>query len=460
MNKMTTDNLIQKILKIESDNQLDNLYIEGIPLWHVVRYRLRGWFFQEHGVNDISKGNNTKLPVNEALKFFVISFIQFAKLLYNKKHAGVCFFGFTRLESINGTYIDKFVDPIIQETNIKDYFYFNNQYKTRSKPRLGNRKIIYTDVISVISLIAGLVLFPLLYIWNARVYKQLISVTRAHITKKKKASIYLYVKSSEIFVQSRLWKIVFKVLKTKSIVGVSRVTFMPQSIAAKQLGIRVIELQHGITMGATNLYSGYYDSIIDPDIFCTFGSLCPLNVFGIPQTKIVEIGWAFKNYIAHLNNNVKTLHNTILFISEPEISDILLGVIEELAYKLPDFNFHIRRHPQENYNDIQLDRIKIHPNISDVSSRQCSQLAILPYQFIAGENSSVLFEALSVGKHVCRFNCRGLSAIGYEQNVQDGFYYINSLDEFRAFVNNQNITNAKTQIYSDFNTKLFMSLIN
>lgn len=460
MNKMTADNLIQKILKIESENQLDNLCVGIIPLWHVVRYRLRGWFFQEHGVNDISQGNKAKLPVSEALKFLLMSFMQFAKLLCNKKHARICFFGFTRLESVNGTYIDKFIDPIIQETGIEDYIYFNNQYKTHSKPRLSNRNIVYTDVISAISLIVGLVIFPLLYIWNAGVYRQLISVTRAHITKKKKASIYVYVKSSEIFVRSNLWKIVFKFLKTKSIVGVSRVTFMPQSIAAKQLGIRVIELQHGITMGATNLYSGYYDSRIDPDIFCTFGSLCPLNVFGISQSNIVEIGWAFKNFIAHLNNNVKTLHNTVLFISEPEISDILLGIIEELAYKLPELNFHIRRHPQENYDDIQLERIKLHHNISDVSSRQCSQLAILPYQFIAGENSSVLFEALSVGKHVCRFNCRGLSAIGYEQNVQDGFYYINSLDEFRAFVNNQNITNAKTQIYSDFNTKLFMSLIN
>ena len=131
-----------------------------------------------------------------------------------------------------------------------------------------------------------------------------------------------------------------------------------------------------------------------------------------------------------------------------------------MAYKLPELNFHIRRHPQENYDDIQLERIKFHHNISDVSSKQCSQLAILPYQFIAGENSSVLFEALSIGKHVCRFNCRGLSAIGYKQNILDGFFYINSLDEFSAFIQNQNITNARNQIYSDFNTKLFMSLIN
>lgn len=49
--------------------------------------------------------------------------------------------------------------------------------------------------------------------------------------------------------------------------GVSRVTFIPQSLAAKQLKIKVIEIQHGITQGLTNLYSGYNNLVVDPDFF-------------------------------------------------------------------------------------------------------------------------------------------------------------------------------------------------
>ena len=51
------------------------------------------------------------------------------------------------------------------------------------------------------------------------------------------------------------------------------------------------------------LYSGYYNPDIDPDYFLTFGDACHKNVFGIPENKIINIGWAFKSYLKqqHLN---------------------------------------------------------------------------------------------------------------------------------------------------------------
>ena len=461
MEESRENKIIQEIMDIEQINGLNDIYIENnIPLWHILRYRLRGYFFQKNGITDISSGNRKKLSINN-LKYFFISFFQYIKILFTKETVKVCFFGFSRLESINGTYIDKFIDPIIYESNLKDsdYLYFNNQYERHSEPRSEAHKIIYVDFINSLSMLIGALLLPFIYIRNANAYNRVINITKKYISKKKKVQLFILLKSASIYIQKVIYLNLFKRLSPSSIVGVSRVTFVPQALAAKQLGIKVIEIQHGITQGPTNLYSGYVNRMVDPDIFCTFGDYCPKNVFGIEEFNIVNIGWAFKSYINSINNVFVKTENAVLVISEPGISEKLLLFIVSLADKYPQIEFHIRRHPQESFNEKQLSIIKESKNIKDVTSTQCSQIAILPYDFIMGENSSVLYESLSMGKNVARINCCGFNAIGYDLNKDDGFYYINSIDNFYGFMH-INSRNSKDTIYSDFNRELFIKLIS
>ena len=96
--------------------------------------------------------------------------------------------------------------------------------------------------------------------------------------------------------------------------------------------------------------------------------------------------------------------------------------------------------------------------LGDVYKRQ--QIAILPYNFVIGENSSVLYESLSLGKKVGRINCNGLNAIAYDAANSDGFYYINDIEDFSHFMDATVINTGKLQIYSDFNSNLFNSLIS
>ena len=74
-----------------------------------------------------------------------------------------------------------------------------------------------------------------------------------------------------------MYRRIFKNTKPGVIIGVSRITFLPQALAAKSLGIKVVEMQHGITLQNTQ-YSGEYNPKIDPDVFCAFGNSCPLDV--------------------------------------------------------------------------------------------------------------------------------------------------------------------------------------
>lgn len=126
----------------------------------------------------------------------------------------------------------------------------------------------------------------------------------------------------------------------------------------------------------------------------------------------------------------------------------------------PEWEFHIRRHPQEVYSDSQKERIKLTRNVKDVSSNECSQVAIMPYTYIIGDNSSVLFEAVSIGKKVARINCEGLISYGYDHEEQDGFFYINNLNEFSSFINSNQKKKNNRMIYSDFDSDLFKCLIS
>ncbi|WP_034524455.1 hypothetical protein [Bacteroides stercorirosoris] len=119
MTENRENELIEKIINIELLNGLNELYVEDIPLWHIIRYRMRGYYFLRNGINDISSGSRSKFKL-ENIRYFFISFFQFIRLFFIKVNPKVCFFGFTRLESVNGFYIDKFIDPIISEIQIKE----------------------------------------------------------------------------------------------------------------------------------------------------------------------------------------------------------------------------------------------------------------------------------------------------------------------------------------------------
>ena len=458
---MTQEQILSHILKIEEQEGVNDLYFENIPIWNILKYRLRGYYCTEMGINDITNhSKKNKNPLAKRFKYICKSLSAITKLIISKNKIPYCFVGFTRLEEINGEKMDKFIDPIVSEcryTN-KDYIYFNNE-SVHPINRIDNN-IVYTDLIDVFSKLVSIFVFPFLFIKNRRTFIRINNVTRSHFTKNKKAILYLYLKPTIIYIQHYIYKAIFKHIGTKALIGVSRPTFFPQTLAAKKLSIKVIELQHGITHGLTNLYSGVYNEKIDPDYFCTFGDSCPKNVFNIDESKIINIGFALNSFLKRINNKGEGSDNSVLVISEPEPSELILSVVIKLAKLYPGMEFHIRRHPQEVYSESQNMRINQIPNVKDVSSSECSQLAILPYHYIVGDNSSVLFEALSIGKKVGRFNCEGLMSQGYLPGNNDGFCYINELKDFDSFIKTSVLSNGNRTIYSDFNVKLFKQLIS
>ena len=87
-----------------------------------------------------------------------------------------------------------------------------------------------------------------------------------------------------------------------------------------------------------------------------------------------------------------------------------------------------------------------------------SLFALCHYQYVIGENSSMVYEALSVGKMVGRICYNGIISTRFSDKEDDGFVYLYNDEDFKKLINSGNYqTNNKA--YSDFKPDIFNSLL-
>ena len=251
----------------------------------------------------------------------------------------------------------------------------------------------------------------------------------------------------------------FKCTSAKRILGPARSYMAAPFYAAHHLGIKVFELQHGVTYGESVTYSGYRDPSVMPDFFLAFGDNRPLDVYGIDENKIINIGWALQSYIARFPNKNGYSSNDVLVISDPEITDIIFELVVKLANNNPQNTFYIRPHPHEIITEQHLQIISSRDNIRIQDKTENISIVLNQFENIVGENSTVLYEALAVNKKVGRLFYSGLKPMYLEESDKDCFWEIHNQEEFELFLS-EGITMKKSKtIYSKFNVELFCKTV-
>ena len=459
----THEEAIRSIVDLEKQLDLYRYKVWGIPLWNVIRYKIRRqYLYKETGIDEKAPATSPK-NIKRIIKYSCLSLKQFIHFTTKKHFIDNLIIGFSRLEKVGDFYIDKFVDPVIAQTDLQDNYIYIEYGKTgcHKLPRCHQKNIFYLDFFYLSFYILGIIISPFILLSNYNTIREFHRKIKTGIMKDKSCLRFILFALGEAFLQYHFFKFLLKKIHAKRIFGVSRILFFMPSLAAKGMNLPVYEFQHGITNGETCLYSGYYNPDIDPDYFLTFGDACHKNVFGIPENKIINIGWAFKSYLKQQHLNTEFFPDTFLVISEPEISQKVIDIVIYFANHFPEYKFHIRRHPQEKFTDKQKEMISGYANILDVSSPVNSNIAILSYDFIIGENSTVLYEALSIGKKVGRINFGGFVLRQYDPTQPDGFYYIHQVEDLKDFISTgSHADNAKKDIYSDFNVDLFNSFLS
>mgnify|MGYP000654347217 CR=1 FL=1 len=229
--------------------------------------------------------------------------------------------------------------------------------------------------------------------------------------------------------------ITLKFLRINKVILVNRVVFLPFIAVAKKNNIKVLELQHGITHSETDLYMGEYQYEIDPDYFLNFGSIWVGNQFSISKEKQVVIGWAYKDWLLS-RINVGLIPKSVLVVSSPSITSRILKSTIELATEFKNYNFILRLHPQEKLDSTQIKELENYINIIIDDNIQDSLFSILKCQFIIGENSSVLYEAISLAKPVAKIMFNGLKSKNILDNNIETIQYLFEVADFSCFISN------------------------
>ena len=396
------------------------------------------------------------------MEAFFKSFWQVLGLLLFNKKATYFIYSFFRVDSVNGIYLDKFTDPLIDYSSIKkDYVIFDRGNNgIHRKPRLHKEKIIYTDAINNIAFVWAIAFVRIFEIKNRKTLNSLwqaIDKSFPEIRYNKRTySRTIYYLST----LTNVYSFIMRRMGVRYLIAPARHAFLPLIPAAKENGIIVLELQHGITYGETITYSGFRDEYFTPDYFLSFGDMHPNDVYGIDTEHIVNIGWAFGKYFEKGNKEVGQARSNVLVISDPNITDKIIKVVLSLADANPDINFYFRPHPLEILSIDQMKLIANRKNVDLDDNKQNILSTLMRFKYVIGENSTVLYEAISMGKNVGKISMGGLKPIFLQEEDREMFWDISDNDTFKKFVSIPNNIQVHKTIYSNFDANTFEEVLS
>lgn len=454
------DNIMVDICNREIQSKLLSIRIDGIPVYYYVRRYTRIEILKQHGHNIAVK--HPPVEFLEHCKSVIKSIFQISKLLLSRKKYDIFIYSFGRPDKVNGIYMDKFTDPLIEESNIgNSYVVFEPSRAWKHlTPRMHKDNVIYSDAIYWMG-------NNMWKFYKKRYEKrnrnELISLYEELVRTFPEVK-YNFDSIVSIIIRNYLYYKYFhnilKRIEAKSLVAPSRADFYHIIPVAKKLNMKVIELQHGITYGETPTYSGFNDILFSPDYFLSFGNVHSANCYGISDDKVFEIGWAFNNYIQKLkkgNEDVSKIK--VLVISSPSISEKMVSVTCMFAEKHPDIHFYFRPHPSEQLDGNRLNRLNSCPNITIDNNQENVMVTILMFDNVMGENSTVLYEALSMGKKVGKVQMEGLEPRYLTEDDKSFFYQITDDYTFMDFIKASLDAKPSKKLYTEFKSEVINQLL-
>lgn len=452
----TSESGIIRDIVAKEDRELFDMRINGYGLYDLIKQGLRTKYISSLGVQTMDLVSPIKF--RKVIISLLQSIIQLGKILISRRHYSNVFFAFPRVENIGGIYVDKFSDPFISVSEINDYIILENgRGGIHMKPRDHSDHLINTDIITILSKSCSKTFKYPWYWWNKKELDRfLINLHKVYGSKFVVKSQILET-ALDAICQCKLIEFLLRRFESKNVFAVARpfICFA----AAKHVGAQRLEMQHGITYSDTTLYSGYTQIEASPDYFLAFGDLKPNDVYGIEPKRIINVGWPLMAYFKEKKNIVKYGSEDFLVISEPDVSDKIINATLLLAESYPNSHFYIRPHPHELYTSSQIEKIHSLPNVGINNNKINIAEVMAGFENVIGENSTVMYEALSANKKVGKLYLSGLNPIYLEETDKAHFWEIHSVDDLSTMLLGAEEDKSHKSIYSDFNVELFKSLL-
>lgn len=457
---VTYDTIIKRVCQKEIENGCYEIKINGLDIYNYLKRYFRNRYLSLYGLEE--KAASPIQSKSTQIKSIALSFIQIVKIVFGNYHYDNCFHSFRRVEKINSIYVDKFTDPLIDNSNIHDNYIIieagrNGKHYT---PRLHSNHIVYADFFNLIALLITKFFYSFFETRNKEVFNRLFRILDEAFPEIEYSSKEIVKNVFHGIIKGKVYSAFYKKIRCKRLIAPSRVDFQVMIPAARENNMVVIELQHGITYAESLTYSGYQSAMFTPDVFLAFGDMKPKNVYGIDENNIHNIGFAFLDYIKDYLIPDEFEKKGVLLISEPSVTTSMVSVALKLAEKYPDIMFSFRPHPMEQLTQDQMDKIQKVSNIVIDDNTQNIMISLTKNKYVLGENSTALYEALSFGCLVGKLSMDGLFPKYLEEKDKDLFFEIKTVDDFANFLKCDNNTNNVKHIYSPYCRDKFEEQIN
>ena len=243
--------------------------------------------------------------------------------------------------------------------------------------------------------------------------------------------------------------------KLKYLIVVNGYGFNHFILAAKQLGIKVFELQHGNIYDTHLGYHYPYSKIGSikcfPDYILTFGKYWNNQAkFPISKNRIKENGFYFFEQSKLKTKSIKIeKKNRFLIISQQNISSELRKITKDLAKKLENYHFIFKPHPKE-----KLDKSNLFDGLEKINNITISEKPLyelypeVDYQI--GVFSTAIYEGLGYGIKTFIYKINGWKNV-YSLNQNQGVKFIKDYQELIEIINKNLIKKPDQESYFSSN---------
>jgi hypothetical protein len=413
----------KKIIEIETEENLFDLKIEDIYVWELIRVKiylnLVHHYFENNDTNSKKQTfiQKSKLILSKLIyKIYKICYITYRYPYYPIKNIDCLVFESSRKLLFKNEYIDPYtkfyVDELIQSN--KSVVRYQSSYKyDRLEKNNFNKSIELIYLLSEINNHFSKNKFSK-HIENKinDINKKFFKVFNYDINLSFliKDELYLFKKRKNIF---------FKLLKKINPKKIYIVNFCDKSAlisAAKELEIKVIDIQHGLISSDDIIYH-YSDNQKNklhyfPDYFYAWDKIWK-EICGIPldDDKIRIIGNRYlearKSSFNHINKEPKT----IVIISQPGLTKLIAEKTIENLEIFKDYKVIYKLHPSEFAIQDQFEsitKLKQLPFVNFASQHDDLYYLFSLSTFVVGVYSTALIEAKEFNCTINLYNLPGI----------------------------------------------------
>jgi len=299
--------VIDFIKEVETKYDLESIKVNDMEVWPFLR---TSYFFAYYNNYHFNVGE-ARSPLWAKIKHVKNIFYGFFNLF--KKYNYLVFSDTLERRLLNGKYIDKITEFLISELGKERVLLIedpaNGSHFKRSK--ISTKNIISLDFFHIFCHLLSL-LPNRLTINDEAVLRE--------INKEYKLNINYRMLISRFLCYKNLFRPFYKIYKPKAVFVNCYYSMIHQATiyTAKKMGIRTIELQHGIINNKCPAYNVFtnLDKLFFPDYLFTFGDYVK-NVFNesnyfIKRENVIPVG---SMYIDYINNEYEPSKETIQIFS-------------------------------------------------------------------------------------------------------------------------------------------------